>query len=68
MTDARARKPIDAWDGQTIPAGDNRLRYVCGDCDEIFYHNPKMVVGCVAEFEDKVLLCKRAIEPRAAVS
>jgi ADP-ribose pyrophosphatase YjhB (NUDIX family) len=47
-----------------IPAGDNRLRYVCGDCGFIFYENPKLVVGCVTEHEGKILLCKRAIEPR----
>jgi ADP-ribose pyrophosphatase YjhB (NUDIX family) len=30
----------------------------------IHYQNPKMVVGCIPEWEGKVLLCKRAIEPR----
>lgn len=49
---------------QTIPEGDNRLRFVCPACEEIFYHNPKMVVGCIAEWQDKILMCKRAIEPR----
>jgi ADP-ribose pyrophosphatase YjhB (NUDIX family) len=47
-----------------IPAGDNRLRYVCSACDYIFYENPKLVVGCVTEYEGRILLCKRAIEPR----
>jgi ADP-ribose pyrophosphatase YjhB (NUDIX family) len=47
-----------------IPAGDNRLRYVCVSCEEIHYQNPKIVAGCIPEYEDKVLLCKRAIEPR----
>jgi ADP-ribose pyrophosphatase YjhB (NUDIX family) len=47
-----------------VPAGDNRPRFVCGDCEEIFYHNPKMIVGCIAQAEQRVLLCKRAIEPR----
>lgn len=48
----------------TVPAGDNRPRYVCPDCDEIFYHNPKMVVGCIPRWGDQVLLCRRAIQPR----
>ena len=47
-----------------IPDGDNRPRYVCPACDEIFYHNPKIVAGCIAEWQDKILMCKRAIEPR----
>jgi ADP-ribose pyrophosphatase YjhB (NUDIX family) len=48
----------------TIPAGDNRSRHVCGACNEIYYENPKIVVGSIPEWEDRVLLCKRAIEPR----
>jgi len=47
-----------------IPAGDNRPRYQCHNCGTIFYQNPKMVVGCLAIWEGKVLLCKRGIEPR----
>ncbi|MGI9289714.1 MAG: NUDIX hydrolase [Gammaproteobacteria bacterium] len=47
-----------------IPEGDNKLRYVCTTCGYIFYENPKLVVGCVTEYEGKILLCKRAIEPR----
>jgi len=47
-----------------IPKGDNRLRYVCISCQEIHYQNPKIVAGCIPEYEGKVLLCKRAIEPR----
>ncbi|MEJ2114505.1 MAG: NUDIX hydrolase [Gammaproteobacteria bacterium] len=49
---------------QEIPEGDNRLRYVCPACGKIFYHNPKIVVGCIAEWQNKILMCKRAIEPR----
>ncbi len=48
----------------TIPDGDNRPRFVCQSCDEIFYHNPKIVAGCIAEWQGKILMCKRAIEPR----
>jgi ADP-ribose pyrophosphatase YjhB (NUDIX family) len=47
-----------------IPEGDNRHRYVCKSCHTIHYQNPKIVTGCIAEYEDRILLCKRAIEPR----
>jgi ADP-ribose pyrophosphatase YjhB (NUDIX family) len=47
-----------------IPTGDNKLRYVCTECGAVLYENPKLVVGCVTEYEGKILLCKRAIEPR----
>jgi len=47
-----------------VPPGDNRLRHVCGDCGDIHYLNPKMVVGAVPQWEDCVLLCRRAIDPR----
>ena len=49
---------------QCIPPGDDRLRSVCDNCGTIHYENPKMVVGCIPEWEDKILLCRRAIEPR----
>jgi ADP-ribose pyrophosphatase YjhB (NUDIX family) len=49
---------------QRVPAGDTLSRYVCGNCGTIHYQNPKIVVGCLPEFEGSVLLCKRAIEPR----
>jgi len=49
---------------QKIPSGDNRLRYVCDVCDTIHYQNPRIIAGCIAEHDDKILLCKRAIEPR----
>ena len=47
-----------------IPAGDTLPRYVCTTCHFIHYQNPKMVVGCIPEWEAKMLLCRRAIEPR----
>ena len=47
-----------------VPAGDNRQRLVCPDCEYVAYENPKVVVGVVATWEDKLLMCKRAIEPR----
>ncbi|MDD3432946.1 NUDIX hydrolase [Tepidiphilus olei] len=47
-----------------VPPGDNRPRHVCGHCGEVHYQNPKVVVGAIARWEDRVLLCRRAIEPR----
>lgn len=47
-----------------VPPGDSLPRYVCDACNTIHYQNPRMIVGCVPYWEDKVLLCKRAIEPR----
>ena len=47
-----------------VPAGDNRPRYWCPACETIHYQNPKIVVGTVPVWEGKILLCKRAIEPR----
>lgn len=47
-----------------IPPGDSLPRFVCTACNTIHYQNPRMVVGCIVEWEDRVLLCKRAIEPR----
>jgi len=47
-----------------VPPGDALPRYVCDQCGEIHYQNPKLVVGAVAEWEGRVLLCRRAIEPR----
>ncbi|MGB2971554.1 MAG: NUDIX hydrolase, partial [Candidatus Competibacter sp.] len=47
-----------------VPVGDNLPRYVCDACDTIHYLNPKVVAGCILEWQDRVLLCRRAIEPR----
>ncbi len=48
---------------RTVPEGDNRPRIVCSDCRTIHYQNPKIVTGCLPVWEDRVLLCRRAIEP-----
>ena len=53
--------PDVAW---RIPDGDTVPREVCGACGAIHYRNPKVVVGCLATWEDRVLLCRRAFEPR----
>jgi ADP-ribose pyrophosphatase YjhB (NUDIX family) len=48
-----------------VPDGDTLPRHVCGACGTIHYQNPKIVVGCVPEADDgRILLCRRAIEPR----
>ena len=47
-----------------IPENDNHHRYVCRSCGYIHYENPKIVAGCLVRSDDKVLLCKRGIEPR----
>jgi len=47
-----------------VPQGDDRPRFCCTACNTVHYQNPKMVVGCIVECSEKVLLCRRAIEPR----
>ena len=47
-----------------VPLGDDRERDVCPTCGAVHYHNPKVVVGSVCTLGDRLLLCRRAIEPR----
>jgi len=47
-----------------VPEGDNRARFVCGNCGKVHYQNPKVVTGCIPEWGERILLCRRAIEPR----
>ena len=47
-----------------IPPGDHLPRYVCDTCGAIHYQNPRLIVGCVPEHDGRILLCRRAIEPR----
>ncbi|MGJ8668985.1 MAG: NUDIX hydrolase [Oceanococcus sp.] len=47
-----------------VPEGDHLARFVCPDCAIIQYQNPRVITGCLALWQDKVLMCKRAIEPR----
>jgi ADP-ribose pyrophosphatase YjhB (NUDIX family) len=47
-----------------VPEGDNRPRYCCHNCHTIHYQNPHVVVGALPVWEDRFLLCRRAIEPR----
>lgn len=47
-----------------VPEGDDRLRHICDACDTVHYQNPKLIAGCIPVWEDRILLCRRAIEPR----
>ena len=47
-----------------IPEGDSHQRFVCLTCDTIHYQNPRMIVGCIPVWQDRILLCKRAIDPK----
>ncbi len=47
-----------------IPDGDTLPRHICDTCETIHYQNPKIVAGCIPIWDDKILLCRRAIEPR----
>lgn len=47
-----------------VPSGDNRQRHVCRSCATVHYQNPKVVAGCILNWGEQVLLCRRAIEPR----
>src|SRR5215468_9188886 len=49
---------------EAVPPGDNRPRLVCDECEFVQYVNPKVVVGAVCSFEGRLLLCRRAIDPR----
>ncbi len=47
-----------------VPEGEDRCRSVCHSCNTVHYVNPKLVVGCIVEQEDEILLCRRAIDPQ----
>jgi ADP-ribose pyrophosphatase YjhB (NUDIX family) len=47
-----------------IPLGDNLARDICCRCGHIHYENPRLIVGCIAEWQGRLLLCRRAIAPR----
>ncbi|MEM1023201.1 MAG: NUDIX hydrolase [Myxococcota bacterium] len=49
---------------RVVPEGDDRSRLTCPDCGFVAYENPKVVAGVVASHQDRILLCRRAIEPR----
>lgn len=47
-----------------VPENDDRPRHICDACGTVHYHNPKLIAGCIPVWGERVLLCKRAIEPR----
>jgi ADP-ribose pyrophosphatase YjhB (NUDIX family) len=47
-----------------VPEADGLERNVCTRCGYVAYENPKVVVGSVVSHDGRILLCKRAIEPR----
>lgn len=47
-----------------VPAGDHLPRFICNACGTVHYQNPRIIAGCIPEYEGKILLCRRAIEPR----
>jgi ADP-ribose pyrophosphatase YjhB (NUDIX family) len=57
---AKARGPVV----RKVPDGDDRERMMCVDCGFVHYDNPRIVAGAVCTWEGKILLCRRAIEPR----
>ena len=50
-----------------VPPDDDRERFVCAACDTIHYQNPRMIVGCLVTYQDAIMLCRRAIEPRSGL-
>src|SRR5258708_10657654 len=52
---------------QRVPEGDTFARAVCDACRPIQYHNPNILVGCLPPNRDRLLICKRALEPRHAL-
>ena len=59
-----AQRPPSAF-VQKVPEGDTRPRLVCDTCGFVRYRNPKIVVRSVVGYEDRILLCRRAIDPRS---
>jgi len=69
MSDIQRPPPRLPWDPpdnfkKRVPEGDNRERLICDDCQFVLYQNPKIVAGSVVTWEDRILLARRAIEPR----
>jgi ADP-ribose pyrophosphatase YjhB (NUDIX family) len=60
MTDSGLRGPSV----RRIPEGDNRERMTCAECGFVLYDNPKVVVGSVVRWGERILMCRRSINPR----
>jgi len=61
---ANASQPLRGPVFERVPPGDDRPRLMCSDCGFVNYVNPRVVVGAVSHFDGKILLARRAIEPR----
>lgn len=59
-----ADRPLPPHFSRSVPAGDTHERDVCTACGFVHYVNPKVVTGSVVTHEDRLLICRRAIEPR----
>lgn len=46
-----------------IPDGDHFKRLICQECHTIHYQNPRVIVGCLPVFKNRIAICRRAIEP-----
>jgi ADP-ribose pyrophosphatase YjhB (NUDIX family) len=67
MAAPRTPKPSGVLDPDftfAVPDGDDRQRRICGHCGFVDYDNPRIVVGSVVRHEGRILLCRRAINPR----
>lgn len=64
MADKGESRPRTGPSVMAVPDGDDRLRLVCPDCGYVEYRNPKVIVGAVCLWEDRFLMCRRAIHPR----
>jgi ADP-ribose pyrophosphatase YjhB (NUDIX family) len=64
MSDPRPPPPPPHPFTRAIPEGDDRERLICSGCGFVLYDNPKIVVGSVVRWGDKILMCRRAIDPR----
>ena len=66
--DTNQRSPFPISEGgprvRTVPEGDSLERLMCPDCGFVDYENPKIVVGAVAEWDGRILMCRRNIQPR----
>ncbi len=67
MAPSKTHRPSNALTPDfraAVPDGDNRQRRICGHCGFVDYDNPRIVVGSVVRHEGRILLCRRAIDPR----
>ena len=63
-TEPMSDSKLETSFARRVPDGDNRERRVCDHCDFVHYENPRVIVGAVCTWEDRFLLCRRAIDPR----